>query len=250
MYREKCDSSAPLGPSGAACVEQHRGVVGRARPDVPVVGAREQVREPGRPGGPGAGIVLPDDDSADVRELLECLADLGGYIVRGDDQPGVGVLEMVADLSGLQQRIERHQRQPGLEDPEVGQDELRDVGKLDRHLFPRPQPAAPQARSDPAGGLVGLGVTHGVERKAQKVLFREGKRGLAQHDGQVEAHLPVLSEISFCPALCWLRAGGDLEQGAGRIVSLRGVHHDPARRSGVRSCSVRVAEQRTQPHDE
>jgi hypothetical protein len=74
-------------PSGAACVEQHRGVVGRARPDVPVVGAREQVREPGRPGGPGAGIVLPDDDSADVRELLECLADLGGYIVRGDDQP-------------------------------------------------------------------------------------------------------------------------------------------------------------------
>ncbi len=67
---------------------------------------------------------------------------------------GVGVLQVIGDLSPLQQHVERHDDRPGLQDAVVHDGEVGQVGATEGHLVARLDAQPDQ----PVGDLVGGGV--------------------------------------------------------------------------------------------
>jgi hypothetical protein len=94
--------------------------------------------------------------------------------------------QVVCDLLGLQQNVERHDDRARLEDPEVGDQEGGDVGELERDPLSPTDTAVLQGDGKTVRQVVELGVGHPTARPRRDRLERRDGSGLAQHDGQVE----------------------------------------------------------------
>ena len=109
---------------------------------------------------------------------------LGALEAEGDR--GVGVVEVVGDLAGLVQHVQRDDHRAGLEDPEVDDRELRQVGAAQRHPVPRLDPEFDQEMRDAAGGGVDLGVGQGGLAQHQGGTVGGGAGAVLEHHGEVE----------------------------------------------------------------
>ena len=136
-----------------------------------------------------AGRVPDGEDRADPGDL-GTLGRLGQHAFPGDQDQCSAVLEVVSDLGGPEQDVQRHHRGTGLEDPEVGDQELRDVGQLQRDPVAGTDPGRGQVRREPIGGLVELAVGQLAPVEHRDRLVRCGVRAFAEDDGKVEAHGP------------------------------------------------------------
>jgi hypothetical protein len=81
----------------------------------------------------------------------------------------VGVGEVVGDLAGLEQHVQRHDSGAGFEDAEVDGGEVREVGAGQCDLVARLDPARDEQVRDTVGG--------GVEGGVRDVVFTEDDRG-------------------------------------------------------------------------
>ena len=110
---------------------------------------------------------LPDDVDVAHTGLGGGLGRLLEHAGPGDDGPRPAVAELELDFRRLEQHVHRHDHAAGLENPEIGDQELRDVRQLDRHRVARPQARFREAGGEPVGQRVKLRVRQlppGVER--------------------------------------------------------------------------------------
>jgi pimeloyl-ACP methyl ester carboxylesterase len=86
--------------------------------------------------------------------FLGGIRSLGGRArgVRGDDEPGPGVPQVVVDLPCLEQRVHRDHGRPGHQRPEVDDGEGRHVGQHESHAVAGRHAACGQRRRDPGSG--------------------------------------------------------------------------------------------------
>ena len=149
--------------------------------------AVEQLLERHRPGGTGR---VPDrEDRADPCDL-GALGRLGQHAFPGDQDQRSAVLEVVGDLGGPEQDVERDHHGARLEDPEVGDQELRDVGQLQRDPLAGLDPGYGQAGRHPVRGLVELAVGQLASVEYRHRVVWCAARAFGEDDGKVEAHGP------------------------------------------------------------
>ena len=116
-------------------------VVGVGRLDLAGVLGAVQLVEVMRALGTLAGSRHIDDVGRHAPGLRGALDRFLGEHREGDEHLRVGVFEVEGDLGGPQERVERAHDQACLEDAEVREEELREVGQLNRdYLSPRSSP--------------------------------------------------------------------------------------------------------------
>src|SRR5581483_3647842 len=96
------------------------------------------------------------------------------------------------DFRGTQQRIERHHDRTGLENREVGEQKVRQVGQLDRDLVAAAHTEVAQTGGDPTRDVVDLGVAECLLGDVAKRLVWMCVAGFAEHDREVKAHQLLL----------------------------------------------------------
>ena len=185
-------------PRGARGVEQDGVVVGVPRGDL-------------RDRGDALGGALPPDRFEVQGDHLD--VDVPGHLVHGR-QPGhgpeharPGVLEEVLQLTGGEQRVERHHHRAQTHERLVDRHEGRDVGQHHGHPVPRAHPAVAQ----PAG-----------RRGRDLVQFAVGHAGLADPQGhgiRLPGHGGREQLGHMTPAL-----GGPAVGGRGGVGGLGGGH--------------------------
>ena len=87
--------------------------------------------------------------------------------------------------------VERDRHAAGLEDAEVGDQELRDVGQLQGHHVAGPDPGRLQPGSQPVGQRVQLGVAELAARVHGDGPVRRRERRLPEDDREIEVHGPA-----------------------------------------------------------
>ena len=129
------------------------------------VGSREAISRSG--GGPTSkrskGTAPALTRVADGINLIEpgrfrALGRLGQNPCPGDQHRGSAVTEEEGHFGSREHDVERHHGTARLEDPEVGDQELRDVRQLQRDAVAGLYPGRGQGRREPVGRLVKLGV--------------------------------------------------------------------------------------------
>ena len=171
---------------GARGVEDHGGVVGAGRNHVEAGIATHQLGEGTRALGDQVRARLVDDEDGDaVRRTLERLA---GEVLPADQELRFRVAEVEVHLGRLEENVHRHHDSARLEDAEVGDDELGNVGKHDAD----PVAGVHTPLLERGGDLVGEGVDLAIGEpewvEDDSLLVRGGKRGFGEDDGEIQAH--------------------------------------------------------------
>jgi hypothetical protein len=163
------------------------GGVGRLASDERTPGCRwrgQQTRERQRL---GAGSI-PDDEDVRHPRLGRPLRRVVEHTGPGDERSGVRVAKVEGDLWGFEQDIHRDRHGAGLQDSEVGDEELREIRQLQADSVPAPQPELLETRGQVVGYRVEVGVRHVPAVVDSDWLVRRCGRRLPQDDGEVEAH--------------------------------------------------------------
>ncbi len=179
-----------LGAAGrAGGVEDHRGVV------LVALDRRERHRLFGDDRGVRLRRAVPGPRRVAALDQEELAAALGGLesLPRGlsdrqlrralerEVRLRVGIGEVVGDLAGLQQHVQRHDRRPGLEDAEVDAGEVGHVGAGQCDLVPRLNAARDEQVRDPVGRGVESSVCDEFVTEDDCGALRVPRRGIRQY---------------------------------------------------------------------
>ena len=176
----------PLGTAGRARgVDDDRGVGQHPRGEPGAVRDGEQslerMRARGVPGvAHGVDLAHPGRSGA--------LGRIAEHALPGDQDLRPAIAEVERHLRRLEQHVQRHGHAAGLEDPEIGDQELRDVGQLQRHRVPRPQAGRLQAGRQPVRQSVQFPVGHLPACIDSHGLAGRRIRGFTQDDREIEIH--------------------------------------------------------------
>ncbi len=134
------------------------------------------------------------------------LGRLAEHALPGDQDPRPAIAEGERHLRRLEQHVQRHGHAAGLEDPEIGDQELRDVGQLQRHRVPRPQAGRLQAGRQP--------VRQGVQFPVGHLPARIDSRSLAGR--RIRGSHRIIARLKFIASPLLLTHAGSFEQGSHR----------------------------------
>ena len=104
----------------------------------------------------------------------------------GDHGHRIGVIELVGDLPGLQQRTDTHDHGAELEDAEIARHELRTVGTDQGHMIPFANSGTAEAVGHLASLLVNFSVGPPPSVEHDGLALRETGSGAFQIAGEVE----------------------------------------------------------------
>ncbi len=139
-------------------------------------------------------------EADDVQRNANLCGGFGGVVdeeLERHEQPRLRVAQVVADLGCLEQRVQRQHRHAGLEDSEVGDEELRHV----RHVHRDHVTGHQAGGGEPARELARLRVQLGISRRRahelrdRRIRSRQGR--FTQDRRQVETHRALLPPSPF-----------------------------------------------------